>query len=292
MENHIYDPIDSELMCYQNNEQIFRAHKLSAYHRHNAYEIYFYQKGNVNVYADHTRHHLTYGDIMVFSPDELHRNELLDDGHYQSLGINLRPDFVERLSTPQSDLATVFKNYHTGRQSNLLHVSNPQMAALTGLMHQIIDLSLADSKVVCDERETCFGSDALLAAKTTELLVTLTQLYQQGTTTSQNTMPRVVVDTIKYIKAHLTDSILLDDLANELSYSGTYLSTCFKQATGLTLREYILDQRIMMAQKLLKDGSSVQETCTLAGFNDYANFIRSFSKSTGITPGKFRHTQL
>lgn len=291
MESHIYDPIESDLMCYANDEQIFKEHKLSAYHRHNAYEIYFFQKGDVNVYTEHTRYHLQYGDIMVFSPDELHRNEQLDDGHYKSIGINLHPEFVRQLSTPTSDLQTLFNDHHSGKQSNLLHLAKSQMDSLIGLMRQIYDLSLEDSKVSCLDKPVCFGRDALLKAKTTELLVILTQLYQQGSSTSPNTMPRVVIDTMQYIKEHLTETILLDDIADVLAYSGTYLSSCFKQATGLTIREYILDQRILLAQKLLTEGSNVQEACHLAGFNDYANFIRSFSKSTGITPGKFRHAR-
>ncbi|MBQ3028199.1 MAG: AraC family transcriptional regulator, partial [Lachnospiraceae bacterium] len=42
------------------------------------------------------------------------------------------------------------------------------------------------------------------------------------------------------------------------------------------------------AKALLQEGASVTEACYRSGFNDYANFIRSFKKVTGVSPGKYR----
>ena len=41
------------------------------------------------------------------------------------------------------------------------------------------------------------------------------------------------------------------------------------------------------AKKLLKNGHSVSDTAMLCGYHDYANFIRSFKKSVGVSPGKY-----
>ena len=51
---------------------------------------------------------------------------------------------------------------------------------------------------------------------------------------------------------------------------------------------YILVRRVALAKSLLAQGYTVAETCHLSGFNDYSNFIRTFKKVTGATPGKFR----
>ena len=43
-----------------------------------------------------------------------------------------------------------------------------------------------------------------------------------------------------------------------------------------------------MAQALLARGESVSAAGEAAGFSDYANFIRSFKKQTGMSPGQYR----
>ncbi|WP_159413111.1 helix-turn-helix transcriptional regulator [Ruminiclostridium josui] len=55
----------------------------------------------------------------------------------------------------------------------------------------------------------------------------------------------------------------------------------------MTLREYILDRRIEEAKRLLSNGENVSEACCKSGFSNYSNFIRSFTKLVGISPGKY-----
>lgn len=94
--------------------------------------------------------------------------------------------------------------------------------------------------------------------------------------------------TMQYIETHLNEPIRLCVLAKRLSVSEGYLSSQFKHHTGLTLRSYLLDRKINSAKKLLQQGVSVTDTCYLSGFNDYANFIRSFKQVVGISPGKYK----
>lgn len=61
----------------------------------------------------------------------------------------------------------------------------------------------------------------------------------------------------------------------------------FKKYTGLTLREYIADLKIEEAKKLLLSGENVSDACCKSGFSDYSNFIRTFTKATGLSPGKY-----
>ena len=100
-------------------------------------------------------------------------------------------------------------------------------------------------------------------------------------------MPPLVIDAMKYIEDNLTDELTLDRLGMAVNYSTNYLRVQFKRHTGLSLREYILDKRIECAKKLLMDGKNVSDACLMSGFNDYSNFIRSFKKKTGISPGHY-----
>ena len=66
------------------------------------------------------------------------------------------------------------------------------------------------------------------------------------------------------------------------------MSHLFKRETGSTIFQYILVKRIAMAREFLSMGTSVAETCVQSGFGDYANFIRTFKKITGYSPGHFK----
>ena len=91
-----------------------------------------------------------------------------------------------------------------------------------------------------------------------------------------------------YIDSHLAEPITLDSIAQVCSLDKYYLSHLFKRETGSTIFQYILVKRIAMARELLSMGTSVAETCVQSGFGDYANFIRTFKKVTGNSPGHFK----
>lgn len=103
-----------------------------------------------------------------------------------------------------------------------------------------------------------------------------------------NIMPQLVRDVMYYINDNITEDITMEKLAERFYFSGRYISRLFRDYTGLTIRTYILDKRIALAKRLLGEGCNVSEACWRSGFNDYANFLRSFKKYAGITPGRYR----
>lgn len=56
----------------------------------------------------------------------------------------------------------------------------------------------------------------------------------------------------------------------------------------LRVTKYIVSKRITEAKKLLATEKSVTDTAFMCGFNDYANFIRTFKKAVGVPPGKYK----
>jgi AraC-like DNA-binding protein len=76
-------------------------------------------------------------------------------------------------------------------------------------------------------------------------------------------------------------------IASSLYVNEDYLNKVFKSETGITLNNYIILRKLAEAKKLLYLGHSVKETCVLSGFNDYANFIRTFKRIEGCSPGSF-----
>ncbi|GGA15374.1 helix-turn-helix domain-containing protein [Psychrobacillus lasiicapitis] len=92
-----------------------------------------------------------------------------------------------------------------------------------------------------------------------------------------------------YIYNHLYDQITLDHLAQLCQLSPNYLSSYFKKEVGITLSEYIQQQRVEEAKKLLSFSNySISDICSWLNFNDQSYFIKVFKKYTGLTPKQFR----
>ncbi len=77
----------------------------------------------------------------------------------------------------------------------------------------------------------------------------------------------------------------VSDLAEKLFVNEGYLSKLFKDAFGITPANYLIVRKIAEAKKYLYMGASVKEACFLSGFGNYSNFIRTFKKFEGCSPG-------
>lgn len=100
-------------------------------------------------------------------------------------------------------------------------------------------------------------------------------------------------DNIEFVKQYIQDHIDRDVSLNKLSQAvylnPTYLSRLFKNVTGTTITEYLLQVRVETAKKLLlKPGKKVQDVALAVGIDSPIYFARIFKKSTGYTPQEYR----
>ena len=94
---------------------------------------------------------------------------------------------------------------------------------------------------------------------------------------------------MEYINANLTDDIRLESVANQLQLSASHFAHEFRNSTGQTPYQYLLDQRIERAKDLLKHTKSpVQYISGLVGFRSPVNFVRTFRQRVGLTPEAWR----
>jgi AraC-like DNA-binding protein len=269
--------IHKDVIFFHNATTTDFVNQILPYHRHDAYEIYLFLSGNTNFYLERVCYHLNPGDLIVISPDEMHRCLCLDNQLYERIGINIKKLVLDRLSSPLTNLLTCFHSHSLG-QNNLVHLSDKQMEYYISLGYKL-------NTALCSNE---FGHDILANSYLSELLIFINSLYKTSTYVGLNIMPELVHNTMAYVEEHLTEDITLKQLSQKLCFNGAYISRIFKEHTGLTLRSYILEQRLTLAKRLLAQGKNVSEACYMSGFKDYANFIRSFTKFVGTSPGKYK----
>ena len=99
----------------------------------------------------------------------------------------------------------------------------------------------------------------------------------------------VVFKITNYIKKYCAEKLTLDSLAREVFLSKSYLSSIFKQETGMSLTAYITKVRIEKSKKLLLENSaSLASIASQCGFKDQSYFTKVFKKEVGLSPKRFR----
>lgn len=93
----------------------------------------------------------------------------------------------------------------------------------------------------------------------------------------------------EYINEHYSQQLRLNDMAEIVGMSPVAFSRFFRQRTGRTLSEYIVDIRLGYAARMLVDSSkNISEICYECGFNNLSNFNRTFKTKRHYTPREFR----
>ena len=99
----------------------------------------------------------------------------------------------------------------------------------------------------------------------------------------------IIFKTTAYIKNNYMKKIGLDDIADHVYLSKSYLCRVFKEETGITLSSYINKIRIEKSKVLLLDSSlSLADVANLVGFIDQSYFSKVFRNVMRTSPGKYR----
>ena len=125
-----------------------------------------------------------------------------------------------------------------------------------------------------------------------ELVVRLMQtqartlLLTQGT---GNANVNRLAHVAQYINRHLSRGLQIRELANEACMSEPNFYRTFKQTFGLTPVDYINQQRISLASKLLRTTNRCLADISLeCGFNNLTYFMKLFRREKGLSPAQFR----
>lgn len=118
----------------------------------------------------------------------------------------------------------------------------------------------------------------------------LTQLHLSTPIKTANTDKRVIsTDVIAYIQEHFAESLTVEELADIAGLSLYHFIRSFKQETGFTPHDYLIDTRLNTAKYLLKNTSlSIKDICFHCGFSSESVFCNAFKRELGLTPTKYR----
>lgn len=264
------DALNENILC--NHQTI--VHTGAFFHNHDGYELFLLLEGDLNYYIEQVGMQLERGYLVLIKPYDFHRRDIVSGSSYERIVINIKDLYMERLSSDNSDLSACFHN-----KRHLLKLNE----------QQIVDYTLIAQQLSHELQTNEFGSEILVDSYIKQILVMINRISNnQNHGGMKNIMPSLVSNTIAFIEQHISEEITLDILSDCFHHNGTYISRCFKKITGISLQQYIIRKRVTLAKKYLCEGYRPNDACYLAGFNDYSNFSRTFTKQTGLSPRKFQ----
>lgn len=97
----------------------------------------------------------------------------------------------------------------------------------------------------------------------------------------------------QYIDRNFHQDITLEMLSELTHTSVYYLSHAYKEYIGMPIIDYLIDKRISEASLLLKTTNySVTEIGSMVGYSSPSYFSTSFKNRTGMSPMRYRKTNL
>lgn len=106
---------------------------------------------------------------------------------------------------------------------------------------------------------------------------------------SQGENETVEVDTFlqrvtQYVDEHLCEKISLDDLAAHTARSKSSLCHLFEEKMGISPKQYILQKKMALANKLIRDGMPPTSVAMQIGYQSYSTFYRVYGKHFQTCP--------
>ena len=105
------------------------------------------------------------------------------------------------------------------------------------------------------------------------------------------TMKHTLFETVitSYVTSHLSEDLSLNALCQHFYLSSKQLYSIIKKATGQPPKQYVIQQRIAEAKRLITTTDiPMQSIAEAVGIPDYSYFIKVFKSVTGYTPSHFR----
>ena len=232
-------------------------------HTHNAYEMIYFLDGDATHVIEDRKYKLKKGDLIIIRPFRYHfiqidapvryerYNILFDADRHNIEGVELVSDDMEVISLAGNAIAEdIF------RKCDLYYKS-------------------------CD-RDTF---EKIVTHLLSELFYNIS-LFPHPLPENTATLSPLISKALKYTNDNIGTIKEIEEIANHLFVSESYLFRLFKKELHQTPKKYIREKLLLMAQKMLSLGEKPTEVCERCGFSDYTTFYRNYTDFFGCSPKK------
>ncbi len=230
-------------------------------HTHNAYELIYFLEGDATHVIEDRKYKLKKGDLILIRPFKYH--------------------FI------QIDAPTRYERYDI-----LFNANNHNVESIKLISDDIEVLNLSGNGIIEDIFRKCDlyyqSSDRdtfekILAHLLSEIFYNIS-LFPHPLSETTTTLSPLISKALKYTNENLCTITGIEEIAGHLFVSESYLFRLFQKELHQTPKKYILEKRLLLAQKMLSEGEKPTLVCERCGFGDYTTFYRNYTAFFGHSP--------
>ena len=241
-------------------------------HSHAGYEIFLFFTGDAEYIVDEKKYPLSPGDIIIIKKQKMHRIHHLSNKEYNRLVFTIFPDFFVQNNCEELERIFLSDSPEIGEKIS------SATAKSSGLYDAIMRYS--EYAKALDNPYTTVTKSILI-----EILYLLNNIssFEETSVINEN-----LSEVIHYLNNNFSENITLDILCDKFYISKYYLCHIFKQATGLTVQQYVKEKRLVKAIELRENGMPLTEAALQVGFENYSSFFRAFTKRYKTNPASYQ----
>ena len=235
-------------------------------HVHPYCEIFYLKSGSCIYRVNNNTYHLTAGEAMIVAPGDSHCTSYEGLVPCERVIVYCKPEAI-----PQS-----FLEKHEGIYQNLIRSGKVILNKKGQIKVEGALLRMLEENNMPDKH-----SFELLGFLVMEMLLFLDRsgIFVCETLPVNDEISTDIADTLSYIAQNYQLPLSLEEVADQVNLSPTYLSRKFRKTTGVTFKEYINYIRIKQAvQALLTTDDSITKIAVDCGFNSSNYFKDIFKK--------------
>ena len=250
-------------------DKLFFKHEISenpprdAYsmHVHHGYELLYFLDGDATYVIEDRKYKLKKGDLILIRPMQYHFIQIDSPQKYERYDILFDP---EKHGIESEELIP--------KDIEVINIS--ENSILKELFRKL-DFYYRNSSDDTFEK--------LLFHLVSELFYNLSLSYHSLPENTPTLSP-LISKALKYTNDNICTITGIEEIANHLFVSESYLFRLFKSELHQTPKKYIQEKRLLMAQKMLTTGEKPSRVSERCGFTDYTTFYRNYIAFFGHSP--------
>lgn len=249
-------------------------------HTHNAAELYLTLTDLPDVLLNDTISEVPAGTLLIIPAFCVHQLYHETQTVYERYILSINTEWLK------SAMCAGFGSFGYLEDSHnpiTLSVGDKERGALIRCFRRLLENEDRENPVYFSD---FFSTMGLLSTVAEEL--TAGNVTRLPVSPSQERVNEMIV----YIREHIGSGVNVGELSDHFHLNPDYLSRLFKKHMHISVGRYITLQKISMAEELLRAGKTVSEVQEELGFSSYAFFFKTFQRYTGISPSRYRSSEV
>ena len=263
--------LNEEFRLFHINDQTSREF---AWHYHDFHKVVIFISGKAAYHIEGKTYHLKPWDILLVDRHAIHRPEIDPSVPYERFILWIQNDI------PHTELLKCFQKAND-RSYNLIRLHPSLQEKLKDILMEL------ESSAKSEE----YAGDLLTQALFQQFMVYLNRIFlekQYIFDKKSYTFDSQITSILQYINHNLKEELSVEKLASRYYISKYHLMRKFKEETGYTLHNYIVNKRLLMARTLISEGMPVIKAAQESGFAEYSTFSRAYRKQFKAAPSEIK----